>query len=189
LRHAKSFGERISPSDDELTVLRRLREDTRGMAHRGTGCTHRTRRNGVATKATASAGAVKAFRTARPEKPQLGTSPSDLASARNRLRFGGARRVRSSRPGSGSTTGCQRWPGAEGGQKWDSCFQRTLLIGFEPRHATPRHATPRHATRHGPARHATIDAFTQYSHFAFPTYTRTEGAPQALALPPVSPKG
>jgi hypothetical protein len=79
----------------------------------------------------------------------------------------------------GSTTGQQRWPGAEGGQKWDSGVLRDLkpdqqipskhpnptsgplrlpasaaVRSSSPtplRAATPRHATPRHAT----PRHAT----------------------------------
>ncbi|MGM8779798.1 hypothetical protein ACS6L5_21180 [Enterobacter hormaechei subsp. oharae] len=49
--------------------------------------------------------------------------------------------------------GQQRWPGAEGGQKWDSGVFREFAdrVSEPPRHATPRHATPRHAT----PRHAT----------------------------------
>ncbi|MGF2704910.1 hypothetical protein ACQUY2_22305, partial [Enterobacter hormaechei] len=51
----------------------------------------------------------------------------------------------------GSTTGQQRWPGAEGGQKRDSGVfrgfaDRVSELATTPRHATPRHATPRHAT-------------------------------------------
>ncbi|MDY8242540.1 hypothetical protein UYS64_21710, partial [Escherichia coli] len=41
--------------------------------------------------------------------------------------------------------GQQRWPGAEGGQKWDSGVFRGFAdrVSEPPRHATPRHATPR----------------------------------------------
>ncbi|ENT6815114.1 hypothetical protein ACFF2W_004636, partial [Enterobacter kobei] len=51
----------------------------------------------------------------------------------------------------GSTTGQQRWPGAEGGHSRDSGVFRGFADRVSkpvttPRHATPRHATPRHAT-------------------------------------------
>ncbi|WP_227163398.1 hypothetical protein, partial [Enterobacter hormaechei] len=68
-----------------------------------------------------------------------------------------------------------------------------------PRHATPRHATPRHATpRHATPRHATprrTVSVTICPHNAFHlhlsglTSGREGAAPQALALPSVSPKG
>ncbi|WP_407215621.1 hypothetical protein [Enterobacter kobei] len=73
-----------------------------------------------------------------------------LASARNPKGFGGAWRVHSSRPGGVGLDDRtqQRWPGAEGGQKWDSGVFRGFAdrVSEPPRHATPRHATPRHAT-------------------------------------------
>ncbi|WP_407225748.1 hypothetical protein [Enterobacter hormaechei] len=101
----------------------------------------------------------------------------------------------------GSTTGQQRWPGAEGGQKWDSGVFRGFAdrVSEPPRHATPRHATPRHATpRHATPRHATprrTVSVTICPHNAFHlhlsglTSGREGAAPQALALPSVSPKG
>ncbi|HFK5745765.1 TPA: hypothetical protein ACW0NO_004909, partial [Enterobacter ludwigii] len=94
----------------------------------------------------------------------------------------------------GSTTGQQRWPGAEGGQKWDSGFFRGFADRVSeptttPRHATPRHATPRHAT---PRRTVSVticphNAFHVHLHGL--TSGREGAAPQALTLPTVSPKG
>ncbi|HED1281902.1 hypothetical protein [Enterobacter roggenkampii] len=64
-----------------------------------------------------------------------------------------------------------------------------MLIGFQSRHATPRHATPRHAT---PRRTVSVticphNAF--HLHLSGLTSGREGAAPQALALPSVSPKG
>jgi len=69
----KFWRSAFHPSDDELTVLRTaLRVRTHGgWPHRGNRMhTPDTSERRGAIKATASAGAVKAFRTARPEKPQ-----------------------------------------------------------------------------------------------------------------------
>ncbi|MHA1048235.1 hypothetical protein ACR9GK_19990, partial [Enterobacter hormaechei subsp. steigerwaltii] len=112
----------------------------------------------------------------------------------------------------GSTTGQQRWPGAEGGQTGVDFYCRKFADRVSepvatprhatprhatPRHATPRHATPRHATpRHATPRHATQDRIRDNlpSQWLLSTSTgltsgREGAAPQALALPPVSPKG
>lgn len=73
-----------------------------------------------AIKATASAGAVKAFRTARPEKPQpltLAIRPWPYGTNPGGVRRSPAGASAAALAEWGSTTGQQRWPGAEGGHR------------------------------------------------------------------------
>ncbi|WP_217992130.1 hypothetical protein, partial [Enterobacter hormaechei] len=92
--------------------------------------------------------------------------------------------------GWGSTTGQQRWPGAEGGQKWDSGVFREFAerVSEPPRHATPRHATPRHATQD-----RIRDNLPPQCHSSafLLTYTRGGRGQRRRRWPcrPVSPKG
>ncbi|HHT2045997.1 TPA: hypothetical protein ACTYKX_004439, partial [Enterobacter asburiae] len=84
----------------------------------------------------------------------------------------------------GSTTGQQRWPGAEGGQKWDSGFFRGFADRVSEPTTTPRHATPRRTVSVTICPH---NAFHVHLHGL--TSGREGAAPQALTLPTVSPKG